>query len=156
MPFAEAYGATTQATIALIANLAPDAARHAGAVQGWLEDAGARVVARVGLPDSWGSVDPHGELRRIGAACTQYGAAALLHDALYPERAVEGIGATNYGGVLWARHQLLLAELEVALGVRRDVVLGGIGGNAAGSVTIRSSLSGMPLRPPDVAPVVLR
>jgi hypothetical protein len=123
---AELFGATADGVYAHVRSLGLDPAFVAADVDRWLEDAASRVVARVGLPTTWSWADPDQHLLAIGRASIHFGAASLLYDANYPERALTTEATTNYGSVLWNRHMQYLYELVEAL----NAALRAPGGNA--------------------------
>lgn len=131
---AELFGANTDGVLAHVRFLGLDPTRNnvAADVGRWLEDAAARVVARVGPPARWAWADPDGNLLAIGRASIHFGAASLLFDSQYPERALTTEGDTSYGAVLWTRHMQYLYELVEALAAALRVTDGGPGAVSAG------------------------
>jgi len=146
---AEAFGATVEGVLAHVRSLGLDSdARTHGDVERWMEDATARVVSRVGEPDRWAWADPEGNLLALGRASIHFGAASLLFDSRYPERALTTEGDTSYGAVLWTRHNALLFELAEALegALQRRAPLGspdpGTAATGAGTLRVRGPAAG--------------
>jgi hypothetical protein len=132
---AERFGADAAAVIAELRSLALDPAEVTADIDRRLDDIGGRVAARVGVHSAWADLDPDMTLATLARASVTYGAASVTFDAEYPERAATTAGDTAYGAVLWARHELLLAELEAAIARERDDPLAGLPGMAGSAAT---------------------
>jgi hypothetical protein len=139
----ESFGANVEGVLAHVRSLGLDVERVQFDVERWMEDAAARVVSRVGHPEGWAWADPDGTLLALGRASIHFGAASLLFDSTYPERALTTEGDTSYGTVLWTRHNALLFELAEALEAslrRRTPLVGpdaGTAGTGAGTMRVR-------------------